>query len=118
MEINHQLTWVLALVLIFGCFYFFKDVMFDLTNKIYSIIRNLFKKFINYLNDIKHNVDNTNFDKFNNQIKDHIKENKNLFIHKLKRLLVHYLRVVNLMIYSLKLNLVISHIKLYWLLLV
>lgn len=77
MEINHQFTWDLALVLILGSFYFFKDVMFDLTNKIYSTIRNLFEKLINYLNDVKHNVDKTNLDKFNNQIKDQIKENKN-----------------------------------------
>ena len=77
-EIETAFTWDLTLVLLLGIFVFCRDILFDLSTNILTILKNHFESIINYLNEIKINVDKENLNKFNEQVKKQMNQNNNI----------------------------------------
>lgn len=60
LDLEHKFTWELYFYLFYLVYYFFRDLVFDISNRIYSLLRSIMEKFISNLHDVKETVDNKN----------------------------------------------------------
>lgn len=57
LELQHKFSWELYLYIIYMVYYFIRDFIFDLSNRLYSILRSLMERFISNLHEVKVKVD-------------------------------------------------------------
>nr|YP_010697818.1 hypothetical protein P1S03_mgp27 [Porodaedalea chrysoloma]WCF76779.1 hypothetical protein [Porodaedalea chrysoloma] len=60
LNLEHKFTWELYIYLFYIVYYYIRDYIFDISNRIYSTIRSLMEKLISNLHEVKDTVDNKN----------------------------------------------------------
>nr|YP_010697775.1 hypothetical protein P1R16_mgp21 [Porodaedalea niemelaei]WCF76671.1 hypothetical protein [Porodaedalea niemelaei] len=60
LNLEHKFTWELYIYLFYIVYYYIRDYIFDISNRIYSTIRSFMEKLISNLHEVKETVDNKN----------------------------------------------------------
>lgn len=76
LDLEHKFTWELYLYIVYMVYYFIRDFIFDLSNRIYSIFRSLMERFITNLHEVKATVDSKHNTSITQQAKEAYKSLK------------------------------------------
>nr|YP_010455126.1 hypothetical protein NYK79_mgp22 [Porodaedalea mongolica]UUA03968.1 hypothetical protein [Porodaedalea mongolica]WCF76735.1 hypothetical protein [Porodaedalea mongolica] len=60
LDIEHKFTWDLYIYLFYIVYYFLRDSILDISNRIYSTIRSIMERLISNLHNVKETVDHQN----------------------------------------------------------